>query len=652
MRRKFCVFGCDGIHHICIPIHRFPHPVKRPELFAAWMSVVGDKLPQIDHMKIYNSKRICDNHFDPTLKIGSSRLIWSAIPNTNLKCVRLSIAAIVDIDHNYSRRRREVYLLPPTAFMTNTPDPTSESFQTTSKPYPKPTAIESNIPVPESEESTRDLFSWEKAETIVADDTMMVSDFTIAGPDLTLDFGDISMYKDEVEQSSKNDQTGGETLDYKCNRCGEKITGFRYTCVQCADWDLCAACEAHATHDTHYVLRVPGQRPYKEVQAILTAVRQQLLCENLLLTELTTSIKEELIDEDAEVPEGASDPEGDPLEAWNISQHDDDDTLENKVEPNEDGHLLQNRRGASLDSLSSTQNLTPRADSSYSSQVTETENDLFNYSEPIKIIDIDKLTRTHEQTEQDFEQNDSDMYTDIIQITKENDIEMLADRLDDILDTTKSKPNSDMYTDLIQITKENDIEMLADRLDDILDTTKSKPNSDMYTDITQITKENDTDMLADRLDDILDTTKSEPQYTEQQKLVNMSSDDDESPLNIFTHTSHINDDDETHNEQIRTQNKEIGTHTTETGALSEGTETRSQTKTRMPRNIIITRSIAKTNRQTKRRYKILLPPGDQWKQLLTTMLQSRVRTTRKKIAVFRREVRTIENNPSYNMHES
>ncbi|KAI8425764.1 hypothetical protein MSG28_011547 [Choristoneura fumiferana] len=418
---------------------------------------------------------------------------------------------------------------------------------------------------------------------------MIVSDFTMAGPDLTLDFGDISMYKDEVEQSSKNDQTGGETLDYKCNRCGEKITGFRYTCVQCVDWDLCAACEAHATHDTHYVLRVPGQRPYKEVQAILTAVRQQLLCENLLLTELTTSIKEELIDEDAEVPEGASDTEGDPLEAWNISQHDDDDTLENKVEPNEDGHLLQNRRGASLDSLSSTQNLTPRADSSCSSQVTETENDLFNYSEPIKIIDIDKLTRVHEQTEQDFEQNDSDMYTDIIQITKENDIEMLADRLDDILDTTKSKPNSDMYTD-----------------------------------ITQITKENDTDMLADRLDDILDTTKSEPQYTEQQKLVNMSSDDDESPLNIFTHTSHINDDDETHNEQIRTQNKEIGTHTTETGALSEGTETRSQTKTRMPRNIIITRSIAKTNRQTKRRYKILLPPGDQWKQLLTTMLQSRV----------------------------
>ncbi|KAI8425763.1 hypothetical protein MSG28_011546 [Choristoneura fumiferana] len=273
------------VDHICVPMHQFPHPVKRPELFAAWMLVVGDKLRQTDHMKIYKYKRICDNHFDPTQKTSCSRLIRSAIPNTNLKRLQLSVAAMVDIDHNYSYPRREVYLLPPTAFMTNTSDPTSESFQTTSKPYQKPTAIESK-----SEELTRDLFSWEKAETIVADDTMIVSDFTMAGPDLTLDFGDISMYKDEVDQSSKNDQTGGETLDYKCNRCGEKITGFRYTCVQCVDWDLCAACEAHATHDTHYVLRVPGQRPYKEVQAILTAVRQQLLCENLLLTELTTRI--------------------------------------------------------------------------------------------------------------------------------------------------------------------------------------------------------------------------------------------------------------------------------------------------------------------------------------------------------------------------
>lgn len=69
-----------------VSLHQFPHPERRPELFAAWVSAVGDKLKEKDKTKIFKNKRICDHHFDPAQKTTCSRLIWSAIPTVNLKC--------------------------------------------------------------------------------------------------------------------------------------------------------------------------------------------------------------------------------------------------------------------------------------------------------------------------------------------------------------------------------------------------------------------------------------------------------------------------------------------------------------------------------------------------------------------------------------
>lgn len=46
-----------------------------------------------------------------------------------------------------------------------------------------------------------------------------------------------------------------------CDGCEKQIQGFRYKCLQCIDYDLCANCDARGIHEDHCMLRlvVPAQ---------------------------------------------------------------------------------------------------------------------------------------------------------------------------------------------------------------------------------------------------------------------------------------------------------------------------------------------------------------------------------------------------------
>ncbi|XP_026317339.1 uncharacterized protein LOC113228289 [Hyposmocoma kahamanoa] len=63
---------------------------------------------------------------------------------------------------------------------------------------------------------------------------------------------------------------------YLCNVCEESIQGYRYTCVQCRDFDLCSSCEAKGSHFSHYVLRIPEPRALEDLRAVLSVLRRQL----------------------------------------------------------------------------------------------------------------------------------------------------------------------------------------------------------------------------------------------------------------------------------------------------------------------------------------------------------------------------------------
>lgn len=42
-----------------------------------------------------------------------------------------------------------------------------------------------------------------------------------------------------------------------CDGCQKEVEGFRYKCVQCPDYDLCATCESKGLHPEHCMIRLP-----------------------------------------------------------------------------------------------------------------------------------------------------------------------------------------------------------------------------------------------------------------------------------------------------------------------------------------------------------------------------------------------------------
>ncbi|XP_059058194.1 uncharacterized protein LOC131851679 [Achroia grisella] len=137
------------------------------------------------------------------------------------------------------------------------------------------------------------LFSWQADSSIVCDEDVVES-CTDAWQE-----EDLSMYNDDKPNTDNKSEDVYRNQPqihegYKCNDCNSGISGFRYTCVQCEDYDLCEACEASRGHSHHYMLRVPGPRPQGEVKLILDTIRK-ILNESMvdINNELLNSIKDE-----------------------------------------------------------------------------------------------------------------------------------------------------------------------------------------------------------------------------------------------------------------------------------------------------------------------------------------------------------------------
>ena len=58
--------------------------------------------------------------------------------------------------------------------------------------------------------------------------------------------------------------TQAQTQDFKCNKCGQKIEGIRYSCTVCKDFDYCTVCEEADDHPHPFIKLRPNKSQNKK----------------------------------------------------------------------------------------------------------------------------------------------------------------------------------------------------------------------------------------------------------------------------------------------------------------------------------------------------------------------------------------------------
>ena len=82
---------------------------------------------------------------------------------------------------------------------------------------------------------------------IETDEELMIGLQEMKGPLYKLDLVDLGPKVDfaKVEEPSANQGPQEEHFGVTCDGCNGPVVGFRYKCVKCPDYDLCAKCEGN-----------------------------------------------------------------------------------------------------------------------------------------------------------------------------------------------------------------------------------------------------------------------------------------------------------------------------------------------------------------------------------------------------------------------
>ncbi|XP_026317119.1 uncharacterized protein LOC113228145 [Hyposmocoma kahamanoa] len=157
-------------------------------------------------------------------------------------------------------------------------------------------------------------FSWQKSIVVPCDEEIVSSELSSQLIDDDVLLYDSEPHYSHAAQDIFAEETEEVLEELKCNLCENIIKGgFRYSCVQCPDFDLCGACEAKGAHRMHYVLRSPGTKDVSEVQLMLRRIRQTLLTDSVVsLRDHPGGLTDEVKEEFEEGPESGSE-EHDPL---------------------------------------------------------------------------------------------------------------------------------------------------------------------------------------------------------------------------------------------------------------------------------------------------------------------------------------------------
>ncbi|KAI5633292.1 THAP domain-containing protein [Phthorimaea operculella] len=189
----------------------------------------------------------------------------------------------VNHDEIYSRRNIPAVLCPRPETEEDTEAGLSGQDAAETIEYDNTEESQKDTGAPEEVKETH--FSWMKPVEVIDDNEPAEPPPPDPVPSINLEVDSYSQEQDQEmfpKDKEKEGEGGDSHPDYQCNICGKDISGFRYVCVQCVDFDLCASCEYMRGHDQHYVLRVPQPRPNSEVLFVLRTIRRALVMDAIV----------------------------------------------------------------------------------------------------------------------------------------------------------------------------------------------------------------------------------------------------------------------------------------------------------------------------------------------------------------------------------
>ena len=114
----------------------------------------------------------------------------------------------------------------------------------------------------------------------MTDEDLVLALTELAGPVYKLR---VKMVGEQRREGGKG-QDGGVHAGIVCDGCEGPVTGNRYKCLHCPDFDLCSGCEGRGTHSLHRMVRIPTPTP------TATTFRRQESCTQSRCPNSTTNI--------------------------------------------------------------------------------------------------------------------------------------------------------------------------------------------------------------------------------------------------------------------------------------------------------------------------------------------------------------------------
>nr|XP_018900569.1 PREDICTED: sequestosome-1 isoform X1 [Bemisia tabaci] len=103
---------------------------------------------------------------------------------------------------------------------------------------------------------------------ITSDEELLIALTEMSGQEIRKLYVSIlpnSVDETQFPRGPANVANGTQHANVVCDHCAGPVQGYRYKCIQCPDFDLCANCEMRGAHSDHFMIRLSNPLPLSNV---------------------------------------------------------------------------------------------------------------------------------------------------------------------------------------------------------------------------------------------------------------------------------------------------------------------------------------------------------------------------------------------------